>query len=50
MDVFGLMGFTFGLSGLAFAIIGWEKIEGIKKELATLKKVIEDSGLNGSDR
>ena len=39
------IGFVFGLSGLSFALIAWEKIAKLRKEFEDLKKNIEDSGV-----
>ena len=38
MEVFGLLGFIFGLSGMTFAIIAWGQIASLKKEFEDLKK------------
>ena len=39
------IGFVFGLSGLSFALIAWERIAKLRKEFEDLKKNIEDSGV-----
>jgi hypothetical protein len=44
MESMGILGFIFGLSGLAFAIIAWEQITALKKEFNDLKMDLEDSG------
>ena len=39
------IGFVFGLSGLAFALMAWEKIGRLNKEFEELKKNLSDSGV-----
>ena len=39
------LGYIFGLAGLAFAIIAWGKIEGLKKDFEELKKQLEELGV-----
>ena len=39
------IGFVFGLSGLSFALIAWERIAKLRKEFEDMKKKIEDSGV-----
>ena len=39
------IGFVFGLSGLSFALIAWERIAKLRKEFENFKKNIEDSGV-----
>jgi hypothetical protein len=37
--------FALGIIGTTFAIIAWERIAVLKKELEKLKKSLEDSGV-----
>ncbi len=39
------VGFIFGMSGLAFALIAWERIVSLKKEFEELKKNLKDSDI-----
>lgn len=39
------IGFVFGLSGLSFALIAWERIAKLRKEFEDMKMKIEDSGV-----
>ena len=39
------MGFTFGMSGMSFAIIAWSLIASLRKEFEELKKNLNDSGV-----
>ncbi len=43
MDVFGMMGFIFGMTGMAFAVIAWEKVGALKKEFEEFKKNLGNS-------
>ena len=45
MEVFGILGFTFGLSGITFAMFAWAQIASLKKEFEDLKKSLEGSGV-----
>ncbi len=40
-----VVGFVFGLSGLSFALIAWERIAKLKKEFEELKSNLEASGI-----
>ena len=37
------IGFVFGLSGLSFALIAWERIAKLRKEFEDMKKNLEAS-------
>ena len=39
------MGFIFGLAGMSFGIMAWEKIAALKKEFEKLKKDLAESGV-----
>ena len=45
MEAFGILGFTFGLAGLTFAIIAWGQFASLKKEFEDLKKSLGESGV-----
>ena len=44
METFGIMGFTFGMTAMSFAIIGWTQIANLKKEVNDLKQQLQDNG------
>ena len=39
------MGYIFGLAGLSFALMAWEKIAALRKEFESLKQQLEQSGV-----
>jgi hypothetical protein len=39
------LGYIFGMTGLSFALMAWEKIRGLRKEFDGLKKELIDTGL-----
>lgn len=39
------LGYIFGMAGLAFALMAWERISGLRKEIDGLKKELIDKGL-----
>ena len=45
MDAFGILGFVFGSTGMTFAIIAWNQIASLNKDLEDLKKSLEDTGV-----
>ena len=44
MDTFGLLGFVFGLAGLSFGLMSFEKVNKLEKEIETLKDLIQKRG------
>ncbi|MCW8850131.1 MAG: hypothetical protein OQJ81_09165 [Melioribacteraceae bacterium] len=39
------LGYIFGMAGLSFALIAWERIAKLKKEFDSLKEELSNSGL-----
>lgn len=39
------MGYIFGLAGLSFALMAWEKIATLRKEFESLKQQLEQGGV-----
>ena len=39
------LGYIFGMAGLSFALIAWERISGLRKEFDKLKNDLADSGI-----
>ena len=45
MEVFGIIGMTFGTAGMGLGVIAWILIASLRKEFEDLKKNLEDSGV-----
>jgi hypothetical protein len=39
------LGYIFGMAGLSFALMAWEKIRGLRKEFDEMKNELIDSGI-----
>ena len=45
MEVFGIIGMTFGMAGMGLGVIAWGLVGSLRKEFEDLKKNLEDSGV-----
>ena len=45
MEVFGIIGMSFGIMGMGLAANSWILVDSLRKEFEDLKKNLEDSGV-----